>query len=238
MFAKQEYDTELLRDQRRDEDEHVVRDRDLDNAFVRWKRIAQSLIVAVSVVSVMELVTFGAACFFAYKWYTVAPMPIVFSYDAEGELMSAQVGWPEQNPTVQKTKAGLITMFKRIRRVSFDPSITAEQLNQVPQFLTARAQNMLAAFNDAHPLEKFYENKVVRRTYGHDFKQDPNTPSLFYGRWKEELTNANGALVKPVVEVTTTVWTVPGATCPLTVEQVTANPNCVVVDSFEWNALN
>lgn len=238
LFQKQEYETGTLPDQRRHEDELLIRDRDLQNAFLRWKNIANNLVSAVAVLSVMLLVTFGVACFFAYRWYTVAPMPIVFHHDAEGFVRFAQAGWPQPNPTVDKTKAALQNMFKRMRRVSFDPTITAENLNMVPPFLTVRAQNMLAAFNRDHPLDRFYEMKMVRRVYAFDAKQDPNTPTLFYAKWKEEIINQFGARVREPTEVVATVWTVPNPTCPQTLEQLAANPDCVVVDSFEWNALN
>lgn len=238
LFQKQEYETETVPDQRRSEEETLFRDRDLHNAFSRWKTIARGLVAAVVVLSVMLVVTFAAGCFFAYRWYAAVPMPIVFHHDSEGYVRFAQVGWPQPNPTAEKTKAGLVNMFKRMRRVSFDQTVTAESLNMVPPFLTVRAQNLLAAFNQQHPLDKFYERKVIRRVYGFEPRQDPNTPSVFYLRWKEELIDEWGSRVKEPVEIAATVWTVPNATCPQTLEQLAANPDCVVVDSFEWNAMN
>jgi type IV secretory pathway TrbF-like protein len=79
---------------------------------------------------------------------------------------------------------------------------------------------------------------MTRRVYKFDARQDPNTPFLYHVQWKEEVIDSLGRRATEPVEVTAKVWTVAGATCPQTIEQAAANPDCIVVDSWEWNVLN
>jgi type IV secretory pathway TrbF-like protein len=238
LRQKQEYETETLPDQRRQEDEKITRDRDLENAFSRWKKIAELSQRMVWLLMAMLAVVFIAACSFAYLWMTVAPMPIVFHHSAEGQVYLAQVGWPKPDQSVLKTKAGLQNLFSRMRHVLYDRYSTKLYFDGVPPFLTVRAQNMLAAFNAAHPIDTFFERRMTRRVYKFDARQDPNTPFLYHVQWKEEVIDSLGRRATEPVEVTAKVWTVAGATCPQTIEQAAANPDCIVVDSWEWNVLN